>query len=140
MMDAIDLAERKSRTMAMALYCLGAVLLLSELIGMAMLRSDFADGFWLGVALACALALMPWRRWVRPRSALSRLLDDESVREHRRMSCAAGFWASLAAALLTAPFAHDGVLGAYDVSRVVATAALFAAMVSFATLELRAAR
>jgi hypothetical protein len=139
-MDAMELAERKSRTMAIVLYCLGAVLLLSELTGMAMLRSDFVDGFWLGVALVCALALMPWRRWVRPHSALSRMLDDESVREHRRMSCAAGFWASLGAALLTAPFAHDGVVGAYDVSRVVATAALVAAMISFATLELRAAR
>lgn len=139
-MDAIELAEQKSRAMALVLYCLGGVLLLAELAGMAVMRSDFVDGFWLGVALVCALALMPWRRWFRRDSALSRILDDESVREHRRMSCAAGFWASLGAALVSAPFAHDGVVGAYDVSRVVATAALFAAMISFATLELRAAR
>lgn len=139
-MNAITLAERKSRAWAMMLYVLGGVLLLSELAGMAVVRSDFSDGFWFGVAIVCALTLLPWRRWFRPHSALSRLLDDEAVREHRRISCAAGFWASLAAALATAPVAHDGIITAYDTARVVATAALFAAMVSFATLELRAAR
>lgn len=139
-MDSIELAERKSRAWAVMLYVLGAVLLLSELIGMTVLQRVFVDGFWLGVALVCAVTLLPWRRWLKPDSPINRLLEDEVVREHRRMSCVAGFWAGLASALGTAPFAHDGMLSAYDVSRVVATAALFAAMVSFATLELRAAR
>ncbi|MBI0475298.1 hypothetical protein D9601_08030 [Sphingomonas sp. MA1305] len=139
-MDTIELAERKSRAWALMLYVLGAVLLLSQLAGMTVMRRDFVDGFWLGVALVCALTLLPWRRWLKPDSALNRLMEDEVVREHRRMSCTAGFWASLAAALATAPFAHDAMLASYDVSRVVATAGLFAAMISFATLELRAAR
>ncbi|MGR6329105.1 hypothetical protein ACU5AX_08575 [Sphingomonas sp. XXL09] len=139
-MDTIELAERKSRAWALMLYVLGAVLLLSQLAGMTVMRRDFVDGFWLGVALVCALTLLPWRRWLKPDSALNRLMEDEVVREHRRMSCTAGFWASLAAALATAPFAHDVMLASYDVSRVVATAGLFAAMISFATLELRAAR
>ena len=139
-MNTIELAEAKGRAWAIMLYVLGAILLLSELVGMTILRRDFVDGFWLGVAMVCALTLLPWRRWLRPNSELNRLLDDESVREHRRMSCTAGFWASLIAALLSAPFAHDAMLESYDVSRLVATAGLFAAMVSFATLELRAAR
>lgn len=139
-MDTIELAERKSRAWALMLYVLGAVLLLSQLAGMTVMRRDFVDGFWLGIALVCALTLLPWRRWLKPDSALNRLMEDEVVREHRRMSCTAGFWASLAAALATAPFAHDAMLASYDVSRVVATAGLFAAMISFATLELRAAR
>ncbi|MDE0878878.1 MAG: hypothetical protein OSB00_09505 [Sphingomonas bacterium] len=139
-MNMIELAETKSRAWAIMLYVLGTVLLMAELVGMTMKQSDFVDGLWLGVAMVCALTLLPWRRWLHPDSELNRLLDDEVVREHRRMSCTAGFWASLIAALLTAPFAHDAMLASYDVSRVVATAGLFAAMVSFATLELRAAR
>ena len=140
MMNTIDLAERKSRIWAIMLYVLAVLLLLAELIGMTVMRSDFVDGFWLGFAIVCALALTPWRRWFRRNSAISRLLDDEGVREHRQMSCTAGFWASLLAALLIAPFAHDAMLSSYDVARVVATAALCAAMASFATLELRASR
>jgi hypothetical protein len=140
MMDAIELVEQKSRRWAMMLYVLAGLLLLAELVGMAVLRSDTVDGFWLGMAMPCALALTPWRRWIRPNNPVSRMLEDEVVREHRRMSCTAGFWASLIAALTIAPFAHDAMLSSYDVARVVATAALFAAMVSFATLELRAAR
>ncbi|EZP49314.1 MULTISPECIES: hypothetical protein [unclassified Sphingomonas] len=139
-MDTIELAERTSRAWALMLYLMGAMLLLSELCGMILLRRDFVDGFWLGVALVCALTLLPWRRWLKPNSALNKVLEDEVVREHRRMSCTAGFWASLVAALVTAPFAHDAMIGGYDVARIVATAGLFAAMISFATLELRAAR
>lgn len=139
-MNAVELAERKSRAWAIMLYVLAGLLLLAELIGMTMMRSDFIDGFWLGMAMACALTLTPWRRWFRSREPISRLLDDEGVRDHRRTSCNAGFWAGLAAALLTAPLAHDTIIGGYDVARVVATASLFAAMVSFATLELRAIR
>lgn len=139
-MNTIELAERKTRAGALTLYILGVVLLLAEVVGMAVLRRDVVDGFWLGVAIACAGTLLPWRRWLKPDSALNRLMEDEVVREHRRMSCTAGFWASLAAALTTAPFAHDALIGGYDVARIVATTGLFAAMISFATLELRAAR
>ncbi|MDA4835997.1 hypothetical protein NY536_31695, partial [Enterobacter hormaechei] len=83
--SAIDQAERYSRTWAIGFYVLGGVLLVVEMAGMTVLRRDFVDGFWLGVALVCALMLLPWRRWLRPNSRLSQLLDDEVVREHRRM-------------------------------------------------------
>lgn len=139
-MDMVEQAERQGRALAICCLVLAALLLLAEIVGSRLLHSDFADGFWLGMALVCALTLMPWRRWLRPTSSLNRLLDDEGVREHRRMSCTAGFWAALLAALATAPLAHDTILAAYDVSRVVATAALVAAMIAFGTLELRAAR
>ena len=139
-MNTIELAERTSRAWALMLYLLGGILLLAELAGMTLMRRDFVDGLWLGIAMVCALTLLPWRRWLKPNSVLNRMLEDEAVREHRRMSCTAGFWASLVAALAVAPFAHDAMIGSYDVARIVATAGLFAAMISFATLELRAAR
>ena len=139
-MSDIELAERYSQKWTVALYVLAAAMLLAEVVGTGVMRSDFVDGVWLGIALVCACALLPWRRWLRPSAPLNRLLDDEGVREHRRLSCAAGFWVALIASLILAPLAHDGIVGAYDVARIVATAALAAAMVSFATLELRAGR
>lgn len=139
-MNDIDLADRKARKWALACYTLAAALLLALIAGQSM-GSDFVDGLWTGMAAVCALALMPWRRWLRPNTPLARMLDDDGVREHRRISCTAGFWAALAASLVLAPIAHEGMhLTGFDVARVVATAALCAAMTSFATLELRAAR
>ena len=139
-MTAIERAEHKGRARAISFYVFAAALLTALLAGHSGLGSDFVDGLWLGIAAVAALALMPWSAWLRPGNALARLLNDEGVREHRRMSCTAGFWTALAAALIVAPVAHDGLVGAYDVARVVATAALCAAMISFATLELRASR
>jgi hypothetical protein len=139
MQSTIEQAEAFSRKWAVMLYVLAGAMFAAELAG-AVMRTDFVDGFWLGVALVCALTLVPWRRLLRLKGPLHRLLDDEVVREHRRTSCVAGFWCSLVAALALAPMAHDGGLGAYDIARMVATAALFSAMVTFATLELRAAR
>ncbi|MBB4154919.1 hypothetical protein GGQ80_002835 [Sphingomonas jinjuensis] len=139
MQNTIDQAEAFSRKWAMMLFVLAGAVLAAELAGVA-LRTDFVDGFWLGVALVCACTLVPWRRLLRLKGPLHRLLDDEVVRDHRRTSCVAGFWCSLVVALALAPLAHDGGLSAYDIARLVATAALFSAMVTFATLELRAAR
>lgn len=137
MASTIEQAERFSRKWALMLYLLAGAVFAAQLTGM-MLRTDFIDGFWLGVALVAALTLVPWRRLLRLKGPMTRLLDDEVVRDHRRTSCVAGFWASLVAALALAPLAHDGGLTAYDLARLVATAALCAAMVTFATLELRA--
>ena len=96
---------------------------------------------WMGLSFAAAANLLPLARWLKPRSAVARLLDDEGVREHRRMSCTAGFWAAVVSSLAVATAVELAVpLGAFDAVRVVATAAIAAALISFATLELRAAR
>jgi hypothetical protein len=63
------------------------------------------------------------------------------VREHRRMSCTTGFWAAVLSSLAVATVVEFAApLGAFDAVRIVATAAVAAALTSFATLELRAAR
>ena len=72
---------------------------------------------------------------------IAKLLDDETTREHRRLSGTAGFWAAMLSSLILSFLtAGGGALSAFDVARVIATAAMTAALVSFAVLELRAAR
>ena len=96
---------------------------------------------WVGVTLVATLNLLPWGRWLRPGSAVARLLDDELAREHRRMSSTAGFAAAMASSLaLTFIIPDVAAISAFDVARVIATAAMVASLVSFATLELQAAR
>ena len=140
-MSVIDVAERKGRYRAASFYFFSAMSLMTLWWSMARPGSDFLRGLWMGLTFAAAANLLPLARWLKPRSEIARLLNDEGVREHRRMSCTAGFWmavvSSLAVAMaveLKAPF------GPFDAVRVVATAAISAALVSFAALELRAAR
>ncbi len=140
-MTAIDIAERKSRYRAASFYLFAALSLVTLWISMARPESHFLRGLWLGLTFTAAANLLPFGRWLRPRSAVARLLDDEGVRDHRRTSCTAGFWAAVVSSLAVATAVElTAPLGAFDAVRVVATAAIAAALVSFATLELRAAR
>ena len=103
--------------------------------------SDFLRGLWMGLTFAAGANLLPLARWLKPRSEIARLLDDDGVREHRRLSCTAGFWTAVVSSLAVAMAVElEAPLGPFDAVRMVATAAISAALVSFATLELRAAR
>lgn len=147
-MTTIDVAERKSRWRATAFYFFAAMILATLWFSMGPASGaidgdgrDFFRGLWFGITAAAAANLLPIARWLKPGSAVARLLDDEGVREHRRMGCTAGFWAAIVAALAVALVTHDApLLNSFDTARVIATAAVIAALVSFATLELRAAR
>ncbi len=140
-MTAIELAERKGKARARAYYVFAAIMLLLLLGSFGARGTDFFRGMWVGVTLVATLNLLPWSRWLKPGSAVARLLDDESVREHRRMSSTAGFAAAMAAALILTFVTPDlAAISGFDVARVIATAAMVASLVSFATLELRAAR
>ncbi len=140
-MTVIDVAERKSRYRAASFYFFSAMSLLTLWWSMARPESDFLRGLWVGLTFAAAANLLPLARWLKPRSAVARLLDDDGVREHRRMSCTAGFWTAVVSSLAVAiAIEFAAPLGPFDAVRVVATAAIAAALMSFATLELRAAR
>lgn len=148
-MTTIDMAERRSRARALAFYVFAAAIILTLWVsfgpaGGAAIDGDHRDvvrGLWFGITAGSAVNLMPIGRWLKPNSAVARLLDDEGTREHRRMSCTAGFWAAMMASLAVALVVHDAaVLNAFDTARVIASAAIAAALISFATLELRAAR
>ena len=140
-MSLTDVAERKSRYRAFAFVCFSLASVLTLWLSMALPGSDFLRGLWTGLTFAAAANLLPLARWLKPRSAVAQLLDDDGVKEHRRMSCSAGFWAGVVSALVVAIVTElTAPLVAFDAVRIVATASIASALITFATLELRAAR
>lgn len=141
MTTAIELAEMKGKARAWSYYLFAALILLLLLASFGPDGMDYIRGMWVGVTFVSTLNLLPWARWLKPHSAVARFLDDESAREHRRMSGTAGFAAAMASALVLSFVTADAnVISAFDAARVIATAAMAASLVAFATLELRAAR
>jgi drug/metabolite transporter (DMT)-like permease len=140
-MTAVEVAERRARWRALGFLFL-AVLTCAVMIVVRTGRgSDFIQGLWLGLLLGCAFALSPVKRWLRPNSAVVRLLEDEGTRENRRLSCTIGFWAAIALALFFQGLAHfNPGIGAEEVGQLVATAGIVCAITAFGILELRAAR
>lgn len=138
-MTVTETAERKGRMRALGFYFFAVMILSLAVFRPSAGNVDFFRGMWLGLTAAASLGLLPYARWLKPRSGVARLLDDEGAREHRRMATAAGFWAALAGGFGTYLAASLGAhLDGAQVSRIVASAAMVAALVSFATLELRA--
>lgn len=140
-MTLVDIAERKSRLRAFAFLFLALLTCGVMILVRTRPHIDFTQGLWLGLLVGCALNLLPLKRLISPDSAVARLIDDEGTRENRRASCMIGFWAGVVAALLLGLASHfRPSIGADEVGQLVATAAIVSAMISFAILELRAAR
>ena len=140
-MTAVDIAERTARVRAFGLLFLAALTCAVMVLVRTGSGSDFMQGLWLGLLVGCALNLMPVKRWLRPNSAVIRLLEDEGARENRRLACTIGFWAAVVVALVFQLASHfDAAIGAQEVGQYVATAGIVSAMLAFAILELRAAR
>ncbi|MDQ2893689.1 MAG: hypothetical protein M3R64_11465 [Pseudomonadota bacterium] len=139
-MTTVDIAERKSTLRAIFFLCFAAALLLL-LLAIFSGGPDFLNGLWAGLMLGAALNLTPVARWLKPNSAITRMLDDESTRDRRGRATTAGFWAAFAASIvLTVVARYDAAMVAYDAVRVIGTAAMMATLIAFATLELRANR
>lgn len=140
-MNLVEKAERKTRDRAIVFYLLALCLLMS-----AMTSPQHLDGAstrlipWFVMVGAAALNLTsaPFRLWKW--NGMAALLNDETTRDHRRSSLAAGFWAMLLASALTISVATFQPVDAIMTGRVVITAGLMAALIAFATLELRASR
>ena len=140
-MGLVENAERKSRARAIIGYLLAVTLLASAVLAI----RGYSDGagqlvpWFVMIGLtALNLSALPFR-WSRC-GPLARLMNDETTRDHRRSSLAAGFWAMLVAATATIVVAALLPLDAISAGRVVVTAGLMAALVAFSTLELRASR
>lgn len=141
METTIELTERQGTARATACLIFAALILASLLASFGPNGADFVRGLWTGISAATLLVMLPVHRWIRPNSVVARMLNDETVREHRRTSMTAAFWATMASALgLAIATAEGAAISPFDVARVIATAALIAALVGFAALELRAAR
>ena len=132
-MNLVEKAEARGRDRAIVSYLTALILLL-----MATARIRVSDGSWFALAGGAALSLtslpirlFEWRK-------LAPLLNDETTRDHRRSSFAAGFWVMLATAAILAGLPRIPMLDAFMTARIVITAGLAAALIAFATLELRA--
>ena len=134
-------AERMQRGRALACLVVAAMILVLLVASFGPGTTDFLRGMSVGVTAAATLYLPPIYRWLRPNDVTAQLFDDESTREHRRMASTAGMVAAMAAAIALSFITADASpISAFDTARVIAAAAIVAALVSFATLELRAQR
>jgi len=119
-MTAVDIAERRARFRAFGFLILAVLTCGVMIVVRADPENDFTTGLWLGLLVGCA---------------------DEGARENRRSSCTVGFWAAVGAALFFQLASHfNRGIGAEEVGQIVATAGIVSAMITFAILELRAAR
>ena len=140
-MNLVEKAERKSRTRAMLSYLIAATLLASAVLAIAGHSegaSRLAPWFVMIGLTALNLTSLPFR-W-RSYGEVSKLMNDETTRDHRRSSFAAGFWAMFAAAAAVMIVASFRPMEAVAIGRITITAGLIAALICFATLELRASR
>ena len=140
-MSLIDLAERKARTRAFAFYGFATASVALLLITLGAHPSPVLLGMWLGLTFTAALCLTPFATRLKTKGPLARLLEDETTREHRQASSVVGLWAALLAAFAMIIVAVvPGLVSASDTARTIVTVAVAAALLHFATLELRAAR
>src|SRR5579884_3858494 len=99
-MTAVDIAERTSRVRAFGFLFLSLLTVAVAVIVRTNPSNDFMQGLWFGLLFGCTFNLAPVKRWLRPNSAVIRLVEDEGARENRRLSCMTGFWAATIAALV----------------------------------------
>jgi len=139
--NLVEKAERKSRARAILFYLLALSLLASTILTIATGHDDIKRLLpWFAMIGAAALNLtgLPFR-WSGC-GPVARLMNDETTRDHRRSSFEAGFWAMIVAAAAAITVSTAKPLGAVALGRITITAGLIAALIAFATLELRASR
>jgi hypothetical protein len=130
-------AERLGQVRAI-LFCMMA--LVAAATALAALRDAPSPGrlvLWVVTMALMAANLTGIGGWMKP-VAVRRLMNDETTRAHRQASLATGFWAAVGGALLLALAAGPLALSPVAVAQLLATAALCAASLNFAVLELRA--
>lgn len=140
-MNDIQKAERISRQRAIIFYLLATVLVFSAILAVSDGPGSGASRIlpWLFMIFLTALNLTPVAGCLR-RGNVHKLVNDDTTQDHRRTSFAAGFWAAIISAMAMTVVGSVIPIAAAISLRIVITAALAAALISFATQELRAAR
>jgi hypothetical protein len=139
MTSATAKAEHFARVRVALFYLMAIAFISSAIVGLGAHDTIERLVLWVFCGVVMAANLTPLPAWLRP-NAVTRLLNDETTRDHRRTSYAAGFWASVMTALGLAILvrAHVMALTPDYVARLIVTAAIATALVVFATLEARA--
>jgi hypothetical protein len=131
-------AEHLGRARAILFYLLAAAFASNTLLGLHRMGTPERLGTWLALASLVAINLTPLGGFLQPR-AVKRLLNDETARAHRRTSLALGCWAAVLAGLVMVAAPDTLALDASQAARLIVMISLSTGLVSFATLELRAA-
>lgn len=95
--------------------------------------------FWVFACAVVAIHLTPAGIMLNRNRVVKSLLNDESVRQHRLMSFAAGLWATIVSSVIVAVVTTFVPLASMATAQIITSAGLSAALISFATLERRAA-
>ncbi|MGI4733119.1 MAG: hypothetical protein ACRYGI_19665 [Janthinobacterium lividum] len=140
MRSELDRAEWLSSRRTFLFYVLAAALILSAVLGVPGHVSVSRSAFWVLACVVVALHLTPVGTALNRSRVVTSLLNDESVRQHRLMSFTAGFWAAIASALAISVVTTFVPFAPMTAAQIIASAGLSAALISFATLERRAAR
>lgn len=133
-------AEWISGRRALLFYVLAGAIVMSAALGIPAHVSGSRSAFWVLACVGIALHLAPAGTALNRSRVIKSLLNDEGVRQHRLMSFAAGFWATIVTSLMIAVLTTFVPLAPMATAQVITSAGLAAALVSFATLERRAAR
>jgi hypothetical protein len=94
---------------------------------------------WLVWALVLLLILATGGGFFRRRE-LRALMEDDSTRDHRRTAFSAGFWASVAMAVLVYILSMIETVSGREASHLIISAAVGASLIAFSWLERRALR
>ena len=130
-------AEKLANRRAAVLLALATLLIATEVFALRAVERPIGLAAWLLLVLCTALNLLPGGGWVRSRDINARL-EDELTREHRMTGLATGFGVALASALITMIVSFFQPLSGPVTARIIVTAALSAALISFAVQERRA--
>lgn len=133
-------AEWISGRRALLFYFLAAALILSAALGVPAHVSGSRSAFWVLACVVVAIHLTPAGTALNRSRVVKSLLNDESVRQHRLMSFTAGFWATIGTSVIIAVITTFVPLASMVTAQIITSAGLSAALISFATLERRAAR
>ena len=140
MENATAKAEWISGRRALLFYIIAAALVISAALGVAAHVSGSRSLVWVVACGLAALNLTPAGTALNRSRVVKSLLNDEGVRQHRLMSFAAGFWATIVTSMIIAVVTTVVPLAPMATAQIITSAGLAAALISFATLERRAAR
>ena len=138
-MNDIERADRFGTIRALLLLVLAAYIWFDLWLTASLFERPVFVAGWVAMMAVIALNLTGIGGRLKNKT-LRRLMNDESVRAHRRIAVTTGFWTAMLGCMAAMVALAAQLLPAIVVVAAILSAALSAALLHFAFLELRAAR
>ena len=139
-MTEIEHAEQSGKVRAVVFYLMAICMVASAVIGTDRPMAGERLGWWLVSVIGAAINLVANPARFFSTKTYVRMLNDDLVREHRRVSFVVGFTVAMLSGVAIVALGGLIRFDATNAARVIVSVSLAAALASFATLELRAAR